>query len=602
MKPHRHNENVPLAYCGQDVQRRAHLGQPFTQHGYGHDGARVYRFNRLGFRGPEFDPEARRRIYAFGESHAFGYFVDAEQCWPARFAALWSEAQGLTPSEVCFQNFADVGAANSAVARGLVSQCTAAPPDLVLVHFGEHLRSEVFLEGRPHRIGAWLLEDATREAAPADGPLRAGYLEQIERGKSFYRYAFGDGDVDPARFDLERDATCVEQTLRNILLVQYFCQARGIPAIATCDLVDSLFNDAVRGNASLGPLLSQIDPNFLSPLRIWSVDGDRAQDNGHAGPLRHDRFARTLLEDHLQAEVTLSSVSHDLGTPSPSDVGDTDPDDRVRRFYDDLPFNHWRDAESAARSIRQSNALDAYPDLQRLLETGEVRQVLECGCGAGWLACSLALHHDVQVTAVDFSSSALARARQVAAVLGVEDRVRFVEHDLRTLELETPVDLVISLGVLHHTVDAEDAFHRIAAYTKPDGHLYVGLYHRPGREPFLRYFRQLAVAGGEEAALDAFRVMAQDWSEDEEHLRSWFRDQVLHPQESQHTLQEVLGWLGEVGGELLSTSINRFAAFETVEELFDLEEGYRERSETALQEGRFFPGFFTFLLRLQGRR
>ena len=186
MKPHRHNENVPLAYSGQDLERQAHLGQPFTQHGYGHDANRSYRFNRLGFRGPEFDPEARHRVYAFGESHAFGYFVDAEQCWPARFAALWAEAKGLTPRDVCFQNFADVGSANSAVARALVSQCTAAPPDLVLVHFGEHLRSEVFLDGRPHRVGAWLLEDATREAAPPDGPLRAGYLEQIERGRSFY--------------------------------------------------------------------------------------------------------------------------------------------------------------------------------------------------------------------------------------------------------------------------------------------------------------------------------------------------------------------------------------------------------------------------------
>ena len=409
---------------------------------------------------------------------------------------------------------------------------------------------------------------------------------------------------------MARDATCVEQTLRNILLVQYFCQARGIPAIATCDLVDSLFNDAVRGNPSLGPLLEQIDPDFLSPLRIWSVDGDRAQDNGHAGPLRHDRFARALLEIQLENEglknvETSASKPADASAPSsaasPGDVNG-DPDDQVRQFYNDLPFNHWRDAESAAESLRQSNALDAYPDLQRLLDAGGVRRVVECGCGAGWLACSLALHHDVQVTAVDFSSSALARARQVAALLGVAERVRFLEHDLRTLELQEPVDLVISLGVLHHTVDARSAFRSITAYAGSGGHLYVGLYHRPGREPFLRHFRQLAVAAGEEAALDAFRQMAEAWSEDEEHLRSWFRDQVLHPQESQHTLREVHGWLDEGGLELLSTSLNRFAPFTNIEALFDLEEGYRQRSEDALQEGRFFPGFFTILSRRPASR
>lgn len=584
------------------MQRRAHLGQSFTQDGYGHDVGRVYRFNRLGFRGPEFDPEARYRVYAFGESHAFGYFVDAEQCWPSRFAALWAEAGDLSSSEVCFQNFADVGAANSAVARSVVSQCSAAPPDLVLVHFGEHLRSEVFLDGRPHRIGGWLLEDATLEAAPADGPLRAGYLEQIERGRSFYRYAVGEGEVDPAGFDLQRDATCIEQTLRDILLVQYFCRARGIAAVATCDLVDSLFNEAVRSNATLGPLLAQIDSQFLNPLRIWSVDGDRAEDSGHAGPLRHDRFARALLEAHLQGSSVAELGDSDATESKAVSQELVDSDDRVRRFYNDLPFNHWRDADSAARSIRRSNALEAYPDLQRLLAAGEVHQVLECGCGAGWLACSLALHYDVQVTAVDFSSSALARARQVATVLGVHDRVRFIEHDLRTLELDAPVDLVISLGVLHHTVDARDAFRRVAAYVRPGGHLYVGLYHRPGREPFLHHFRRLAAAAGEGTALDAFRDMAQEWSEDEEHLRSWFRDQVLHPQESQHTLREVFDWLNEADVELLSTSINRFKPFASVEELLVLEDGYRRRSEAALEEGRFFPGFFTFLGRSQGMR
>ena len=79
-------------------------------------------------------------------------------------------------------------------------------------------------------------------------------------------------------------------------------------------------------------------------------------------------------------------------------------------------------------------------------------------------------------------------------------------------------------------------------------------------------------------------------------LKSWFRDQVLHPHETQHTLREVCGWLAEHGLSLSSTSINRFEPIENVDSLFALEQTFGERSRQAnLTEGRYYPGFFTVL-------
>ena len=45
---------------------------------------------------------------------------------------------------------------------------------------------------------------------------------------------------------------------------------------------------------------------------------------------------------------------------------------------------------------------------------------------------------------------------------------------------------------------------------------------------------------------------------DEVMLRSWFRDQVLHPHETQHTVEEVLPWIKAAGLEPRTTSVNEF--------------------------------------------
>ncbi|MBA3657699.1 MAG: hypothetical protein H0W69_10150, partial [Gemmatimonadaceae bacterium] len=85
-------------------------------------------------------------------------------------------------------------------------------------------------------------------------------------------------------------------------------------------------------------------------------------------------------------------------------------------------------------------------------------------------------------------------------------------------------------------------------------------------------------------------------TDDEEHLRSWFRDQVLHPHESQHTLKEMAQLISEEGATVVSTSINRFQPIEDMNELFILEQEMERAGEEALRKKRYFPGFFTFLV------
>ncbi len=586
----------PLPYCGPELDRRRNLGRPFFRRSFGsdHSGQRTYRFNRLGFRSGEFDPAAPYRVFAFGESHAFGYFVDYEECWPSRFADLWIRHRQLDPSDVCYLNFADAGASNGSIARAVVSQCSALRPDLVLVQFSGHERSEVLLDGTPHRIGRWLLleEDAVADA-PSDD-LGRTLLELTERAKSFYRYAVGpDGR---RRREDETSPTCLLDTLRNILLVQYFCESQQIPLVATCEYVDALLSPAAQEDPTLGPLVRQLDPEVFCDFGVWDLPGDLTEDGGHVGSQRHERFAQAIFDFYLRKSRAAAAFAIKEPSPVPEEpvLDEPDPDEPVRAFYQALPFNHYGDVQAEAESLRDNVIPSTYPDLHHVLSQAEVRSVADCGCGTGWLSNTLALHYDVEVKGIDFTSRALDRARDVASRLGVDRRVRLVEADLLELSTDERFDLVVSLGVLHHMEDPRQAFDCIQRLARLGSHVYIGLYHQPGRGPFLRHFCEILERGGEEAALAEFRRLRSDSGDDEQQL-SWFRDQVLHPRETQHTLREVVEWLDAAGLELVSTSINRFQPFTDLEALFELEAGYEERSRRALQELRFFPGFFTFM-------
>lgn len=267
----------------------------------------------------------------------------------------------------------------------------------------------------------------------------------------------------------------------------------------------------------------------------------------------------------------------------------------VRDFYDDLPFNYHGGVTSSADAVRANPVGAAYPDLDALLSASRGTPVLELGCGAGWLSNTMAHSYGARVHAVDLCGRALDRARAVADELGVGPHVQFEERDLFTVDRRG--SLVVSIGALHHTGDTEGAVRHAASLVEPGGRLYLGLYHAPGRRPFLEALQGCARDQGEEAALRMYAELDPARAADPTLLRSWFRDQVLHPHETQHTLAEVMDWVAPLGFELVSTSINRFQPFGAPEEVFALEDGYAERSRRALfVERRYFPGFFTALV------
>lgn len=268
--------------------------------------------------------------------------------------------------------------------------------------------------------------------------------------------------------------------------------------------------------------------------------------------------------------------------------------DKVQSFYREMPFNYYSDGEKAAASV-SNNPIAAYPDLDALLEEEDIKTVLELGCGAGWASNAMAKHYSKEVTAVDFTTAALDRARDVANRLGTSERIAFIESDLFKFQSTRVFDLVASIGVLHHTYDCRAAFAHAASFVAPEGYLFVGLYHLHGRRPFLEMYRQILAEVGEEAAFQKFCDCAGSLG-DKDHQISWFRDQVLHPHETQHTLSEAWNWLDQEGLTLVSTSVDQYRgeldrpSLEGLEKTFEALSWQRNRDEDT-----YYPGFFTVL-------
>jgi len=277
------------------------------------------------------------------------------------------------------------------------------------------------------------------------------------------------------------------------------------------------------------------------------------------------------------------------GSESKSDAG---TQQAVLDFYRELPFNYYSNGVDTAQQLMRSNRLKAYPPLHRYLEQHPGARVIDIGCGAGWFANSSAYFHGAKVRGIDLNKLVLKQARSVARLMGCRE-VDFFDASVFEYEPDTTFDVVNSLGVLHHTPDCHGAIRRVLRWVAPHGHLHLGLYHSYGRRPFLAHFERMQEAGASEAELLAEFAELNPEITDETHLVSWFRDQVLHPHETQHSYEEIHALLEDEGFAVEATSINGFRRMPAFAKLIELEKRLEKKSKVALErKRRYFPGFF----------
>jgi len=121
------------------------------------------------------------------------------------------------------------------------------------------------------------------------------------------------------------------------------------------------------------------------------------------------------------------------------------------RAYD-LMYRFGAPWEGADRVELRALVQDGTCSAETLRATdGAVARAIDLGCGAGGVACELA-ESGFRVTGVDFSETALSKARALAVRKGLgPDRATFVRADLTGAAIESvpgPFDLLVDYGTL----------------------------------------------------------------------------------------------------------------------------------------------------------
>ena len=132
-----------------------------------------------------------------------------------------------------------------------------------------------------------------------------------------------------------------------------------------------------------------------------------------------------------------------------------------------------------------------YPIYLRMLGmTGDRsgKQVLEYGCGEGWITKDLA-RDGALVSAFDISAEAVRRTQDVLASAGLSDRCRIAQMGAERLDYpDDHFDLSIGFAILHH-LDLELALAELYRVLKPGG---VAYFAEPlGSNPLINLYRRL---------------------------------------------------------------------------------------------------------------
>jgi 2-polyprenyl-3-methyl-5-hydroxy-6-metoxy-1,4-benzoquinol methylase len=158
----------------------------------------------------------------------------------------------------------------------------------------------------------------------------------------------------------------------------------------------------------------------------------------------------------------------------------------VERYWDARPCNIRHSAkpvgsreyfdEVEARKYLVEPHIPGFADFDRW----RGKRVLEVGCGIGTDSINFA-RAGAELTAVELSSESLGIAAQRAEVMGVADRIRFVQANAEELAGtlgDEQYDLVYSFGVVHHTPRPERALAEMRSLAAPGGTLKLMVYHR----------------------------------------------------------------------------------------------------------------------------
>jgi 2-polyprenyl-3-methyl-5-hydroxy-6-metoxy-1,4-benzoquinol methylase len=160
-------------------------------------------------------------------------------------------------------------------------------------------------------------------------------------------------------------------------------------------------------------------------------------------------------------------------------MSDQTVSEETRKFYEQFPFPGTRpiDRDGLMFMRRFMESIER----ARGITTGRLR-VLDAGCGTGNTTLSLARRFsDVEFTGLDNSRTSLALATASAAAHALPNLAYRRWNLTHPLPRTKRFDIILCLGVLHHTADMRRVLRNLCRALTDNGELYLWVYGKHGR-------------------------------------------------------------------------------------------------------------------------
>ena len=222
---------------------------------------------------------------------------------------------------------------------------------------------------------------------------------------------------------------------------------------------------------------------------------------------------------------------------------------KVTSFYTTKPFPNYKINDDKISVSERGNRNYLASKFKKFV--GYNKKVLEIGCGTGQLSIYFSTGRNNLVVSLDATLESLKIAKEFANKNNINN-IEFVNTDIFDDVLaENYFDFIWCNGVLHHTKDPYKAFCIILKSLKKEGYILIGLYNKFGRVRTL-IRKYLYIIFGKKY-LKIFDPTLKKLKISDQEQDAWIQDQYLHPQESLHTIDEVLDWFDQNDIEFISS-------------------------------------------------
>lgn len=126
--------------------------------------------------------------------------------------------------------------------------------------------------------------------------------------------------------------------------------------------------------------------------------------------------------------------------------------------------------------LLQDNELFLFEDwiYPNRLEDFKGKSVLECGCGGGQHTAFVA-EYAKSVTAVDLNTTKIARERTKQY-----NNIEFIEDNIADMDLNRQFDVILAIGVVHHTNNPEKTVKNLIRHIALYGKIILWVYSKEG--------------------------------------------------------------------------------------------------------------------------